>query len=85
MLLSMIVASAAGVGLALLQIRLTMRLAVRPNLWMAAAKLPMWVFPMLAAAYFSVPALLALTAGASCTYLGWGAVKWRKLRKGGGE
>ena len=84
-LLTMVLACAAGVGLGLFQIRLTVRLMKRPNFWLAAAKLPLWGLPMLATACFSVYALLALTAGASATYLGYVLVGWRRLRKGDGE
>lgn len=81
----LIFSCAAGAGLGILQIRLTVRLMKKPRMWLAMAKLPLWALPMLAAAYFSVWALLALTAGASAAYLGTVAVMWRRLRKGGDE
>jgi len=84
-LFPMILAFVAGVGLGLFQIRLTVRLMKKPHFLLAAAKLPLWGLPMLAAAYFSISALLALTAGASCTYIGYVIVGWRRLRKGDGE
>ena len=84
-LFPVVLACAIGVGLGLLQIRITVRLMEHPNFWLASVKLPLWGLPMLAAAYFSLYALFALTAGASLTYLGYVAVQWRKLRKGDEE
>jgi hypothetical protein len=83
--LSLILACVAGAGLGFSQIRLTMRLMKKPNIWLAVAKLPLWALPMLAAACFSVYALLSLTAGASATYLGYVLAGWRRLRKGDGN
>lgn len=78
----MVLVCVAGVGLGIFQIRLTMRLMKKPNVWLAVAKLPLWALPMWAVARFSVPALLSLTAGASGTYLGYIVIQWRALRKG---
>lgn len=78
----MCLAGLAGVALGWVQLKILLRALQKPNIWLFVAKLPLWALPMLTAAYLSVGALLCLTVGASCTYIGFAVFHWVRLRKG---
>jgi hypothetical protein len=84
-LVFLLLACVAGAGLGAVQIRLTMRLMKKPNIWLAVAKLPLWGLPMLAAARLSIFALLGLAAGASAAHLACAIAGFRRLSKGEDE